>query len=134
VKGRKRHLLVDTAGLILHVVVGSAGEQDWEGGMAVARAAAHRLPGLRLVWADRVYRGLFVRWAAETCRWRVVIVERPAQQRGFVPQPHRWVVERSFAWLGRSRRLSKDYEALTHTAEAWIYLASIHLLLRRLSP
>jgi putative transposase len=132
VKGRKRHLLVDTDGRVLRALVGSAGEQDWQGGELLCRDAARALPGVRLVWADRIYRGLFARWADRALGWRVAIVERPPGTRGFVPQPRRWVVERSFAWLGRSRRLSKDYEALTDTAQAFIYLASLQLLLRRL--
>ena len=133
-KGRKRHVLVDTSGLVLHARVGSAGEQDWQGGLDLCRDAAPALPTLRRLWADRAYRGWFADVVARTYGWELVIVQRPPTQRGFVLQPRRWVVERSFAWLGRSRRLSKDYEALTHTAQAWLYLASIQLLLRRLAP
>ena len=125
---------MDTDGLVLRVLVGSADEQDWQGGERLCRAAAPALPRLQRLWADRSYRGLFARWAAQMLGWQVVIVERPRGTRGFVLQPRRWVVERSFAWLGRSRRLSKDYEALTDTAEAWCYLASLQLLLRRLAP
>lgn len=133
-KGRKRHLLVDTDGLVLRALVGSAGEQDWQGGLTLGRAAAPTLPTVRRVWADRAYWGFFAEVARRDFGWEMVIVQRPAGQKGFVPQPRRWVVERAFAWLGRSRRLSKDYEALSHTAQAFVYLASIHLLLRRLAP
>ena len=133
-KGRKRHLLVDTEGLVLRVLVGSAGEQDWQGGLTLCRQAAPGVPALRLIWADRAYWGWFAETVQRTWGWQIVVIQRPPKVRGFVPLPRRWVVERSFAWLGRSRRLSKDYEALTHTAQAFLYLASIQLLLRRLAP
>lgn len=133
-KGRKRHLLVDTGGLVLRALVGSAGEQDWQGGLQLGRAAALALPTVRTVWADRAYWGFFADVARRDFGWELVIVGRPPGLKGFVPQPRRWVVERAFAWLGRSRRLSKDYEQLPLAAEAFLYLASIQLLLRRLAP
>ncbi len=134
VKGRKRHLAVDTLGLLLAVVVHSAALQDRAGAkLVLAALAAGGFPRLRLVWADGGYRGKLVAWVREHCGWLLQIVKRNDDVKGFQVLPRRWVVERTFAWLGRYRRLSKDYEYLTASSEAMIYVAMIHLMLVRLA-
>ena len=132
--GRKRHILVDTSGLLLIVVVHAANIQESEGAKLVLRRAAGRFPRLRLIWADQGYKPRFVAWAAAATGWVVDVVAKPKEQKGFAVLPRRWVVERTFAWLGRSRRLSKDYEGLPETHEAWVHVAMIHLMLKRLDP
>jgi len=134
VTGRKRHILVDTLGLLLVVVVHAANIQESEGAKLVLRRALGWFPRLRLVWADQGYKEHFVAWARAATGWAVEVVAKPKEQQGFAVLPRRWVVERTFAWLGRSRRLSKDYEALPATHEAWVTIAMIHLMLKRLSP
>jgi len=134
VNGRKRHILVDTLGLILAVVVHAANVQDRDGAKHVLRRA--RLAGftrLRVVWADAGYAGALIAWARRVCRWSLEIVRRAAVGR-FEALPHRWIVERTFAWLSRYRRLSKDYEQLPDTSEAMIYVAMMNLMLHRLKP
>ncbi len=134
VKGRKRHLAVDTLGLLLAVVVHSAALQDRVGAkLVLAALAARGFPRLRLLWADGGYRGKLVAWVQEHCGWLLQIVKRNDDVTGFQVLPRRWVVERTFAWLGRYRRLSKDYEYLTASSEAMIYVAMIHLMLVRLA-
>jgi putative transposase len=132
VKGRKRHLLVDAEGLVMRVVVLPADIQDRDGAQDVCHVAAPICPRLEQIWADQAYAGALVEWLRDEYGWRLVIVSKPADQVGFAVHPRRWVVERTFAWLGRYRRLSKDYEELPESSEAWIYAASIHLMLRRL--
>ena len=132
-KGRKRHLLVDTLGLLLMVVVHAADIQDRDGAKLVLERVRHRCPRLQLIWADGGYAGQLVDWVKTICHWILEIVKRPDDVQGFVVLPRRWVVERTFAWLGKYRRLSKDYEALTDTSEAMIYAAMVHLMIRRLA-
>ena len=132
--GRKRHILVDTLGLLLIVVVHAANVQESDGAKLVLRRALGRFPRLRLIWADQGYKAHFVAWAKTVGGWAVAIVTRPAGSKGFAVLPRRWVVERTFAWLGRCRRLSKDYEALPATSESWVQVAMIHLMLKRLAP
>ena len=130
-KGRKRHLLVDTEGIVIRVAVLSASIQDADGAtdlLPLARPACRRL---EQIWADGAYAGYLVEWTREHCGWRLEIVNKLPDQQGFQVLPRRWVVERTFGWLGRNRRLSKDYEEYAETSEAWLYLASIRLLLRR---
>jgi putative transposase len=134
VTGRKRHLVVDTLGLLLAVVVHAANVQDRDGAKLVLAKAWARCPRLQLLWADGNYAGQLIDWVREKCGWVLEIVKRPAEAKGFQLLPRRWVVERTFAWLGRYRRLSKDYEATTASSEAWITIAMIHLMLRRLEP
>jgi putative transposase len=133
VQGRKRHVLVDTLGLLLVVVVTAASVQDRDG----ARLLFAKLGGvgkkLRLIWVDGSYRGTLIDWVAAHCRFRLSLVLRPDQPKGFAVLPRRWIVERTFAWLIHHRRLSKDYERLTPSSEAFIYLAMIRLMLRRLA-
>jgi putative transposase len=134
VNGRKRHILVDTLGLLLVVVVHAANIQESDGAKLVLGRARGRFPRLRLIWADRGYKEHVVAWARAATGWLVEVVAKPTGQRGFAVLPRRWVVERTFAWLGRNRRLSKDYEALPETHEAWVHIAMIHLMLKRLAP
>ena len=89
---------------------------------------------MRLVWADAGYAGKLVEWVWAMTGWVLEIVKRPRNSHHFQVLPRRWVVERTFAWLSRCRRLSKDYEALPDTTEVWIHIAMIHLMLRRLAP
>jgi putative transposase len=137
VAGRKRHLLVDVLGLVLVAVVHSAGVQDYEGARAVLAPLRHRFSRLRQIWADSIYEraGLpdWARGLRERRRLRLEVVKRQPGQQGFAVLPRRWVVERTFAWLGFHRRLSKDYEALPETSEAMIYVAMIRLMLARLA-
>lgn len=133
-KGRKRHLLVDTEGLVLKVVVSAADVQDRAGGELVGQALrlyGPPLPRLVKVWVDGSYSGSFVEWAREIMGWEVEVVKRAEGQKGFVVLPQRWKVERTFGWLGRFRRLAKDYEGRVESSEAFIYLAmSVHMLRR----
>ncbi len=118
------------------MVVHAADIQDRDGAKLVLERVRHRFGRLRLIWADGGYAGKLVDWVRglrEGGRLRLEIVKRTDGAKGFVLLPHRWVVERTFAWLGRCRRLSKDYEALPETEEAMIKLAMIHLMVRRLT-
>jgi putative transposase len=134
VNGRKRHILVDTLGLLLIVVVHAANIQESDGAKLVLRRALGRFPRLRRIWADQGDKDHPVAWAKATTGWVVELVVKPSDQKGFAVLPRRWVVERTFAWLGRSRRLSKDYEGRPETHEAWVQIAMIHLRLKRLAP
>jgi putative transposase len=146
VSGRKRHLLVDTMGLVLKARVHPADVADRDGARALLAALGGRFPRLAHLWADAGYQGGFAAWVTETLGWTVEIVRKPRRwvwwpadaeppplPAGFRVLPRRWVVERTFAWLGRNRRLSKDYEALPETEEAWIYLAMARLMVARLA-
>ena len=132
--GRKRHLVVDTLGLLLAVVVHAANVQDRDGARLVLGKLAGRFARLRLLWADGGYAGALLAWALAAAGLVIEIVAKPAGATTFAVLPKRWIVERTFAWLGRCRRLSKDYEALPATSEAWIHVAMIHLMLKRLAP
>jgi putative transposase len=134
VTGRKRHSVVDTLGLVLAVVVTSASVQDRDGAKQVCARGQDWAPRLRLLWADDAYAGPLVRWVLATFGWLLTIVRKPAGSRGCILLSRRWVVERTFGWFGRYRRLSKDYEGLPQVSEAFIHLAMIHLLLQRLNP
>ena len=136
VNGRKRHLLVDVMGLVLLVVVHPANIQDRDGAKLVLEHIRNALKRLRLIWADGGYAGKLIEWVRELRRRDKVcleIVKRTDDVRGFKVLPHRWVVERTFGWLGRYRRLSKDYEYLTASSEAMIRIAMIGLMARRLA-
>lgn len=132
--GRKRHIVVDTLGLLLAVKVHAASVQDRDGAYAVLAQLAGRFPRLRLIWADGGYSGQVAELVELTWGWTVEIVKRATDAVGFTVLPRRWVVERTFAWFGRYRRLSKDYEQRTEVSEAMVHLAMIHLMLRRLGP
>lgn len=131
-KGRKRHLLVDTLGLIIAVVVTVASVQDRDGGKLVFSSAGGQ-PRLVIVWADGSYRGEFITWTKEHCAWELEIVTRDPNQKGFVVLPRRWVVERTFGWLNRYRLLSKEYEATIESSTADIQIAMSSLMLHRLT-
>lgn len=132
--GRKRHIVVDTMGLLLAIVVHPADIQDRDGAKLVISKLIGRFPRLKLIWADAGYAGQLVHWVQTLTGWALEIVKRPWASHHFDVLPRRWVVERTLAWLSRCRRLSKDYEALPDTTEAWVYIAMIHLMLRRLEP
>jgi len=134
VKGRKRHIAVDTLGLLLVVVVHCAGIEERDGAKLVLAQLKDTFPRLQRIWADGGYAGALVAWVAEFAGWLLEIVKRPDEAQGFVVLPKRWIVERTLAWLSRYRRLSKDYEERTASSEAWIQLAMIHLMVRRLAP
>jgi transposase len=134
VKGRKIHALVDTLGLPMCVVVHSAGLQDRDGSALVLDKIRTRFPWLQLVWADGGYNARQVNQAvAKVPALRIEIVKRTDDMTGFVVLPRRWVVERTFSWFGRNRRLAKDYENLADTLLAFVTLASIQFALRRLA-
>ena len=139
-KGRKRHLAVDTMGLMLVVVVSSAGLQDdayHAFGRVLERLRCAGLRRLRTIIADGMYEGSACMWTW-AMGWLMRIVKRGDGRSptpvGFTPLPQRWVVERTFAWLGRYRRLNKDHEYYPRNSETMIYLAMISLMLHRLSP
>jgi putative transposase len=149
VNGRKRHLLVDTLGLLLRAVVHPADVQDRDGARLVLTGLEQCFPRLHHLWTDQAYTGKLVEWIEQELGWSVEVVER-SPRRGFIvtpdhqfqrvvlpPQfellPRRWVVERSFAWIGRNRRMSKDYELLPATSETWIYLRMVRMMLKRLA-
>jgi putative transposase len=131
VMGRKRHVVVDTLGLLLVVVVHVASLQDPAGAKRVLTAIKGRFPRLALIWADGIYASV-VEWVADQCGWVLSIVAREPGKRGFRVLPKRWIVERTLGWFNRYRRLSKDYEQDPRMSEAFVYLASIRLMLRRL--
>jgi putative transposase len=122
--------------LLLAVVVTAANVQDRAGAESLLACLQHKFSRLRCIWADQAYTGDLGTWVWSLRPWRKIrldIVKRPEGARGFLLLPKRWVVERTFAWLGRYRRLSKDYEYLTQTSEAMIRVAMIHLMIRRLA-
>jgi putative transposase len=134
--GRKRHLIVDTLGLVLGVVVHAADIQDRDGAKLVLAVLAHSFMRLRLIWADGGYAGALLDWVAKlrgTRRLRMEIVKRTDDIKGFKVLPRRWIVERTFGWLSFQRRFSKDYEFRTDTSEALIRVALIGLMARRLA-
>ena len=134
VNGRKRALLVDTTGLLLSCRVEPANLQDRTLAYALLGGLKPIWPKVECVFADAGFEsGPLARWLQEHSGWRLEIVKRSPSQVGFAVQPKRWVVERTFAWLGRNRRLSKDYEETVQSSEAWILVAMIRLVLRRLS-
>jgi putative transposase len=163
IKGRKRHLLVDTEGFVLRAKVHSAKVMDWDGIKTLLRQADTQFPRLKHLWVDAGYRGedKGKNWVEKKLGWSVDLVERPrkpapkevlmawAEQwldegvkvdwekllppKGFVVLPRRWVVERSFAWISHNRRMSKDYERLCASGEAFVYAAMSRLMVRRLA-
>jgi putative transposase len=126
-------VLVDTLGLIWGLAVLPANSTDWEGAVEVFRRIGEGLPRLARVWADSAYRALNG-WVAENTSWFLDIVTRVAGTVGFKVQSRRWVVERTFGWLGRFRRLSKDYEYNPLSSETWIYISAIHRMSRLMMP
>ena len=134
VNGRKRHLLVDTMGLLITVAVTAAGTQDRAGAaLALKRARARGRRRLALIWADSAYYGDWRHWAARELAITIQVVEQPPGQRGFQVLPRRWVVERTHAWITRRRRCARDYERLPAHHEAFVYWAAILQMTRRLA-
>jgi putative transposase len=131
-KGRKRHVAVDTDGLLLGILVHAADIQDADGLGGLLKRVKPLYAWLRAVFADSVYNRLAALLACILTGLVLVIIRRPAGASGFVVQPRRWVVERSLGWFGRWRRLSKDYEALPEVSEAMVTMAAIRLMLHRL--
>lgn len=131
-KGRKRHILVDTEGLLLRIKVTSASVQDRDGLKIIFSESLKFFHKLKLTWADGAYAGQLIDWTKENHGHTLEIKKRNEEVKGFEVIPRRWVVERTFAWLNNSRRLSKDYERLPKTSESLIYLAMIRLMLKRI--
>jgi transposase len=145
ISGRKRHLVVDTQGLILHVLVHPADVHDRRAAEAVLADLRSRYPEVECLFADMGYQGL-TSWLATELGWTLLVVKRPRRwvrvpadqpapemPGGFAVLPQRWIVERTFAWLVRNRRLAKDWEGLPATTETWIYLAMSRLMTKRLA-
>jgi putative transposase len=135
IKGRKRHLVVDSMGLLLAVLVTSAAVDDGVAAQEVLSLVdSEAFPRLRIVYGDCKYHNYdLYTWTEHNVDYRIQIVRRPEDQGGFRVLPQRWVVERTIAWLSRSRRLSKDYEKLTITSEAMVKIRMIHVMLKRLA-
>jgi putative transposase len=134
VKGRKRHIVTDTCGFLVFVLVHAADIQDRDGAVDVLKAIRHRFPWLRHVFADGGYAGDKLRNALKgQGQWTVEIIKRSDTAKGFEVLPRRWVVERTFAWLGRCRRLAKDWERSIESSTAWANIASIRMLTRRIA-
>ena len=134
IKGRKRHILTDTDGNLVHAVIHTADIQDRDGAPLVLAEIVRRFPWLRHVFADGGYAGEKLRDALRRIgKWTVEIVKRSDTAKGFVVLPRRWVVERTLAWLNRNRRLAKDFEHTIASATAWLFIASIQLFTRRIA-
>jgi transposase len=135
IKGRKRHLLVDTLGLVLGVLVTAASVPDRQGAQTLLLESLGPNSWLRRLWVDGGYSGPeFARWVRELRpKLEVEVVKRSDDLQGFTVLPHRWVVERTFGWLMQHRRLARDYERAATSSEAWIFLVMIRLQLRRLA-
>jgi transposase len=132
IKGRKRHILTDTCGYLVFILVHAADIQDRDGAVDVLKAIRHRFPWLRHIFADGGYAGDKLKDALATMgNWTIEIIKRSDTAKGFVLLPRRWVVERTFAWLGRCRRLAKDWEHSIASSTAWANIASIRMLTRR---
>lgn len=134
VKGRKRHIVTDTLGFLIFVLVHAADIQDRDGAPCVLKAIRRRFPWLRHIFADGGYSGAKLKAAMRRHgQWTIEIVKRSDATKGFVVLPRRWVVERTFAWLGRCRRLAKDWDKSLQSATAWAQIASIRMLTRRIA-
>jgi transposase len=134
VNGRKRHIVVDTMGLLLAVIITTASVQDRDGARAVLERLRFTMPSVVHIWADGGYAGKLIVWARERLRIGVEIVSKPLGIKTFKVLPRRWVVERTFAWIVRCRRLTHDYERLPEHSDAMIKWAMIGLMIRRISP
>jgi putative transposase len=134
VKGRKRHLLVDTLGLVLAVVVHAANIQDRAGAKLLLNRVRGRFPRLERILVDGAYGGRLVDWVYLHFWWFLETVKRSDRAEGFTVVPQRWVVERTFGWCSLYRRLSKDYEQLPATSEAMVYATMSHVMIKRIAP
>jgi len=132
VNGRKRHLLVDTLGLMMALLVTCADVSDPAGARLLLVWLSGACKKMRLIWVDGAYRGTLLDWVSARFKFRLQPVLRSDDQKGFTLLPHRWLVERTFGWLNLCRRLSKDYEELPQTSEAFITLAMIRLMTNRI--
>ena len=126
--------MVDTLGMVVAAAVHSAGIQDRDGAKLVLGKMVGRFPRLKKILTDGIYNGGIAEWAREVGGWILEMVVRPEGEEEFKVLKWRWIVERTFAWLGRYRRFSKDYEGSEESSESWIYIAMTHLMLRRLDP
>jgi transposase len=134
VKGRKRHIVTDTQGHLVGLTVHAADVQDRDGAVDLLRSIRSLYPWLRHLFADGAYQGDKLRDAmAQFGRWTLEIIKRSDAAQGFAVLPRRWVVERTFAWLSRCRRLAKDFEATLESAVAWIFIAHVRMLTRRIA-
>jgi putative transposase len=133
VNGIKRHLLVDTLGMVLAVLILTADIQDRDGARSLLEKIKARFPRLQKIWADGGYSGTVIDGVKQLCGWVLEIVKRNDTAKGFEVLPHRWIVERTFGWFNRYRRLSKHYEGLTTSGEAMVYIAMITLMTKRLT-
>jgi putative transposase len=134
IKGRKRHIVTATCGFLVFILVHAADIQDRDGAVDVLKAIRYRLPWLRHIFADGGYAGDKLCDAlAGNGEWTLEIIKRSNAAKAFVLLPRRWVVERTFAWLGRCRRLAKDWERSVESSTAWAYIASIRMLTRRIA-
>ena len=134
INGRKRHILVDTLGLMITVVVTTACVQDRDGIKKLLKTFGVHRKKLHKIWVDGGYRGKIIEWVKSKFRLCLEVVLRSDEVKGFVVLPKRWIVERTFAWINNHRRLSKDYERYPKTSETMIQIAMIRLMLRRLHP
>jgi putative transposase len=132
VNGRKRHIAVDAMGLLLEVVITAASVQDRDAARPLLWNLRRSFPSIKLTWADGVYAGKLVTWAASALKLTVQIVRRPDDLHTFQVLPRRWVVERTFAWISKHRRTTRDYERLPASHEAMILWAMVSLMARRL--
>jgi putative transposase len=131
--GRKRHVIVDTLGFLLAVVVHSAGENDSQAAPSVLKRLFGRVPRLKVIFADSGYKGLPGGLVWRCFHWLLSIVETEEESSGFDPLPKRWIVERTFGWFGGYRRLIRDYERLPAMSEAMVQAAMIRLMIRRVT-
>lgn len=131
VNGVKRHIAVDTLGFLLALVVHAANVQDRDGAKGVFKKLKRSFQGLKKIFADQSYAGTLIAWVKKTYGFVLEVVKRKGK--GFVILPKRWIVERTFGWFGKARRLSKNYEATTRNAEAMVYVTMIHLMTKRLA-
>ncbi len=133
IKGRRRHILVDVLGLILVASVTAASVQERKQAKKMFESIKGYMPRLKLIWADGGYTGPLIGWVKQTCGWVLEIIKPTKAEPGFHVRPWCWIVERTFGWLNKNRRLSKDYECLTDTSEALIQIAMIRIMARRLA-
>jgi len=133
VNGRKRHVATDTGGLLLDILVTPASTQDRDGGRRLLWRLRHHFPTIRLVWADAAYAGKLVTWAAQVLTLTLAIVRKRPGTHRFEVLPRRWVVERTFSWLGKCRRLAVDYERKPEHHQAWVQWAMVRVMVKRLA-